>query len=386
MNPTPSTPSHRPRPSDRREAALWPIMLRATGLGLRPERIIVAFIAALLVSGMVRIPIPWESSASLSTLWNRGTLRTDTPAWSMTRDSFLGLQASWLDHAAGFFAAHLWSALAPGVPIVAVLVVASAVIARSAALEFAFGSAAPVRAAARLVAERLPSLAAAFGIPALLAALAGLLMAACGALLLAFPGVVLLGSLLYGMAVLASVLFVVLLAAFALGSPMLAPAVVCEGTGTGEHGRGDAIDALQRVLAYVLNAPLRLALFAVVGLVQIALVSWIGTLIAAAAGIVARHACTLWLSQDRAAALTMGGEGTTGFASGIMAFWEWLPFVLAAACTLSVFASASSLLYLLLRRTCDGQHESEVWTPLPVTSATSEPSPSETHGERDDDE
>jgi hypothetical protein len=358
-------------------------MLRASGFGLRPERIIVAFIAALLVAGLVRLPIPWESGASVHAMWREATLRLNPEPWSWTAEARLREQASWFELAAGFFSTHIWSMFAIGTPIVMVLVVASAIIARMTAVDFGLGVLISIRNAAGLVAARFPSLAAAFGTPILLTSLTLLAFAAFGVALLTFPGVNVVGSLLYGAAVFGSILLSVLLAAFVIGAPMLPAAVVCEGTGTGEHGRGDAVDALQRVLAYVLNAPLRLALFGLIGLVQVVLVSWIGGLVASAAGAIARFACTLWLTQDRSAALSVGGEGSVGLASSIMAFWNWLPFVLASACTFSVFASASTLLYLLLRRTCDGQHEREVWT---ASSAPTLADSGETPGETDDDE
>ena len=380
MNPTPPTPPFRFRPSEHRATPLWPTMLRATGLGLRPERVIVAFFAALLVSGLVRLPIPWESWQSLRSMWLASNLRLDPVMWIRSGEGPLAERASWLELAATFLSAHVWSLLAVGVPILAVLVVASAIIARMTAVEFGLTTVLSTRAAAGLVKARLVSLAAAFGIPILLTAITLLVFAAGGAVLLAFPGLDLLGAALYCLAVFGSILLSVLLAAFVLGAPMLPAAVVCEGTGSGEHGRGDAIDALQRVLAYVLNAPLRFALFAAISLAQLALVAWVAGLIASAATTIARLACTLWLSQDRAAALAIGGNGATGLASSVMAFWEWLPSVLASACTLAVFASGSTLVYLLLRRVCDGQHEREVWTasqapPPPPESGESQSGP-----------
>lgn len=352
MKPTPPSSSARTRETS--AAPLWPQMLRAVGLGLRPERVFVAFVAVVIGCAIARIPMPWEESRTLRDLWRLEAW----PATIWSADGYWTMPARMV----AFIADHPWSSVAVGVPLASVLIVAVATIARITAVEVATGALVPSKRAFGLVAARIGSLAAVFLFPAGIVLASLFVMAGVGVVLLSMGGVNILGALIYGVAVLASIALVLFIAAFGLGLPMLAPAVVCEGTGSGAHGRGDAIDALQRAVAYVLAAPLRFALYASLGLAQLFAVGWVGGWIADAAARLARAASTHWLSEQSLLKLTPTTDEPS-LAARVMDFWEWVPGALAAACVLSVFASASTLLYLLLRRLCDGQHEREIWLP-----------------------
>jgi hypothetical protein len=367
-SPTPAHPAHAP---------LWPAMLRAAGLGLRPERVLAMVLAVLLVSGLIRIPIPWESGTSLRGLW------LDTPrlAWPSETPNAADAWA--------FARSHVWASLAVGLPAFLVFVIALAVVARMTAVEFAGGTFLRLRGSAAFVIARLPSLVAAYAIPLVLAVVLTLAVAAVGVATLSWPVGDILGSLAYGLAVFACLALALVLAALLFGWALLAPAVVCEGTGTGPVGHGDGIDALQRGVAYVLNAPLRTGLYFGLAAAQAFAVGWVGHVVAAAAVAWARGSATWWLSPERAAALTTstpGTSGTAGVAGSVMNFWEWLPGILASACATSVFAAGATLAYLLLRRVCDGQHEHEIWMPSasPVTRDENPAATKPAEGDGDD--
>jgi hypothetical protein len=350
-------------------------MLRAAGLGLRPQRVFVMLLAVLAVSGLIRVPIPWESWDNMRSLW----LDTPRTAWPSTTPNFADAWA--------FARSNIWTSLAVGLPAGLVFVVALAIVARMAAVEFASGVFLHARGSAAFVIARLPSLVAPFAIPVVLAALLTLAVAGLGLATLSWPVGDILGSLAYGLAVFTCLALALLLATLLVGWALLPPAVVCEGTGTGPVGHGDGIDALQRGVAYILNAPLRVGLYLGLAAAQAYAVGWVGHALADAAVAWARGSATWWLSAEQAAALTPSSNGTSGVAGIIMGFWEWIPAMLASACATSVFAAGSTLAYLLLRRVCDGQHESEIWMPSasPTTrnevyAATPKPAESDDDG------
>jgi hypothetical protein len=350
-----TTPSSIPsRIPEAPAAPLWLKMLRAAGLGLRPERVLIAMVAMVIITGLIRVPLPWEASQSLLSLWQSAVGRAGLWSWSEPSRAF--------SQFATFASDHPWAMLAVGTPAAFVIMAAMATIARMAAVELATGELVPAKRAFRLVSARFGSLAAVLLVPAGLVAVVLFAFAGVGGLLLSVSGLNIVGALLYGVAVILSIGLVIVGGAFVLATPMLAPAVVCEGTGSGENGRGDAIDALQRPIAYVLAAPLRLALFAAIGLAQVLAVGWIGNWVASTAVTLARGACTHWLSAETVQSLASDGDSAT-MAARVMGLWESVPELLAAACTLSVFTAASTVLYLLLRRVCDGQHEREIWLP-----------------------
>ena len=202
--------------------------------------------------------------------------------------------------------------------------------------------------------------------------------AAAGAVLLRFPYLDILGALLYLLAAPLALAAVLLAAALFFAWPLLIPAAVCESVGSGEFGHGDAVDALQRSFAYTLNAPLRLALYGGIALVQVALASAVGGLLAALTPLFARGAAQHWLPLDRAESLSVGPAGF------LMNAADLLPTLLAASVTACLAASAATLVYLLLRRICDGQDHRELWIPAandPHAAAPADPEP----GPRDDD-
>ena len=206
------------------------------------------------------------------------------------------------------------------------------------------------------------------------AALAGLLV--LGGLLLRLPWIDVLGGLLYGLALLAGFGVVFLVIGYALGFSLLLPAVACENC--------DAADAQQRAYAYVLGRPLHLLGYGFTGLIGLAIgfvvISFIASLMLNfTAGLIG-----VW--SDNSAFTTAGGATLFNLTGDTMAlhlswhnqvagwfvsFWHTVVVGLVGGYVFANYFSGSTIVYLLMRRACDGQEITEIWQPgqVPGTAA-----------------
>ncbi len=206
------------------------------------------------------------------------------------------------------------------------------------------------------------------------AALAGLLV--LGGWLLTLPWIDVLGGVLYGLALLAGFGVAFLVIGYALGFSLLVPAVACENC--------DAPDAQQRVYAYVLGRPLHLLGYGLTGLIGLAIgfvvVSFIASLMLNfTAGLIG-----VW--SDNSAFTTAGGASlfnltgdTTALhvswhsqvAGWFVSFWRTVIVGLVGGYVFANYFSGSTIVYLLMRRACDGQEITEIWQPgqVPGTAA-----------------
>ncbi len=206
------------------------------------------------------------------------------------------------------------------------------------------------------------------------AALAGLLV--LGGWLLTLPWIDVLGGVLYGLALLAGFGVAFLVVGYVLGFSLLVPAVACENC--------DAPDAQQRVYAYVLGRPLHLLGYGLTGLIGLAIgfvvVSFIASLMLNfTAGLIG-----VW--SDNSAFTTAGGASlfnltgdTTALhvswhsqvAGWFVSFWRTVIVGLVGGYVFANYFSGSTIVYLLMRRACDGQEITEIWQPgqVPGTAA-----------------
>jgi hypothetical protein len=206
------------------------------------------------------------------------------------------------------------------------------------------------------------------------AALAGLLV--LGGWLLTLPWIDVLGGVLYGLALLAGFGVAFLVIGYVLGFSLLVPAVACENC--------DAPDAQQRVYAYVLGRPLHLLGYGLTGLIGLAIgfvvVSFIASLMLNfTAGLIG-----VW--SDNSAFTTAGGASlfnltgdTTALhvswhsqvAGWFVSFWRTVIVGLVGGYVFANYFSGSTIVYLLMRRACDGQEITEIWQPgqVPGTAA-----------------
>lgn len=352
-----------PRLADFTADLLWPRLFQSVSLALRPERIGIAFfglVAAMAIGSIAEI---WDMpNSTYFVLESLGT------SFSTLAAGVFGLNAAAVGAgAAGIlsipsqvWATYGWASLALHLPALLVLAVAGCAISRMTACDFSQGVVLSWTDGLAFATRKAGSILTAVITPLAVAGLIAAGIAVVGAIL-AWPAVNILGAILYGLFLLGSAIAVILLACWALGLPMLIPAIACEGS--------DGLDAIQRAFAYVLGRPLRLFAFAAIAL----LIAWATTLVAslfasATTGFAEWAATGLSGAGGHAiiAGPTMDATPLTGpdaWAARIIHFWLAIPAILVWSFALTLYFSASTVVYLLVRQVCDGQDWGELWMP-----------------------
>ncbi len=340
---------------------LWPRLLRAPALALRPPRLLLALMALLAASLIARIPAWWGEGESFGEVWTRAR---SAPAWDAFAElgvigGVIGGYASASTAPLRLIADHPGHAVLFGVPILAVLALAGAAIARLAVAEFARGVMLPWTVGVGFALARASAVLSAVFLPLVVVGVIAASLAVAGFLLLnwALPSV--LGSILYPAALALSLIAVLATVGLLAGWPLLGPAVAAEGGAVG----GDGLDAVQRTYAYVTGRPLRLALYLIILVAQLGVMLWLLDAIASGVTTFAAWACG-WFMSAEAVSRVFGpappDAGAAAFAWRTVAFWETLPGMLVAAFGVSYAFSAGSILYLIMRRLNDGEEETEV--------------------------
>lgn len=198
--------------------------------------------------------------------------------------------------------------------------------------------------------------------------------ALCGVIMLmglftTLPWLDVIGTLFYGLALIFGLLIAVLVLVYTASFHLLIPAIATENC--------DVWDAQQRAYAYVLNRPLHWLGYGLVGIVGMAL----GFVVVSVVAVVTLNVTAgLFSTLTTNSALTAAG----GFAmfdltpqpatavhdawhsrvgAWLVQFWQSLVVSVVAAYVLAYYFAASTIVYLLMRRTCDGQDMAEVWRP-----------------------
>ncbi len=223
--------------------------------------------------------------------------------------------------------------------------------------------------------------------------IAGLLSALLlvGGFFLMLPWLDLLGGLLYGVALMLGFGVVFLLAGYAAGFSLLIPAVACENC--------DAADAQQRAYAYVLSHPLHLLGYGFVGitglavgfvvasLFAVAVLNVTGALLDAAtanAAVDVSYGFALFdLAPRRTAAIPL--QLHSEWSAGLVMLWQTVVVCLVAGYVFSYYFSASMVVYMLMRRVCDGQELDEIWQPAQGPDSAAPDDEQEPDEEDDDD-
>lgn len=238
-----------------------------------------------------------------------------------------------------------------------------------AACEFSLGTFLPWREAVAFAARRWPSLLGIGLIPCLGVSVALGCLAAFGGALLSLPYADVLGGIFYIIAILIGLIGAAIIVLTALASPMLIPAVVCEGT--------DALDALQRGFAYVVLRPLRLfgsmLVLAAIGAILAVTLSFLADRVVWLAD---RGATLIPIDHPREVIAEARGATETpdatdqaepaaapGPAARAIAFWSDAIALALGGWMVSYICCAGTLLYLTMRRVCDGQDVEELWSP-----------------------
>jgi hypothetical protein len=210
--------------------------------------------------------------------------------------------------------------------------------------------------------------ALAIALPLVLALLIAGVLVVLG-LLMAVPWLDIIGGALYGIGILLGFVIAFLLLGYAAGFSLLVPAVACENCDPG--------DAMQRSFAYVINRPLHLLFYMVLGLIGLV----IGYLVVAfiAATMLNLTAALTGALHDHPALTPAGGhtvfdlartprpivfESWHGTMTGwFVHLWETIVVCLVVGYVIVYYYSASTIIYLLMRRAADGQNIEEIWRP-----------------------
>lgn len=370
---TPQTPPRGSRPffPDVAEGLVWPLILKAPRLALRPARLGMSLLFVVLLGLALRIPNLWTDSA-------KGIANSLAVKLPKVADQFVGAvkDASVLklvDALRALFAVlprELWneqrwySVLAVVVPAVVLWSLLGGAVARSAAEDSVGGERKSWTAYLGFAIERRFALPMTYLGPLGLVVIAGVLVSAVG-LLLAVPFVQIVAAAGSVVGLLVSLMATLLLLGVCLSSPMLAPAVVCEGT--------DAIDANQRALAYVFGRPLRyfayLALFVAVMVVCTQVVGYVVErsldmavgLMTAWVGDSSRGYLHYTMLQGEAPLSAGDASWSLKATGGVLAFVAGFWKLLVPAYAFSLFHSGGAMLYLVSRFANDGQEPGELW-------------------------
>ncbi len=181
-------------------------------------------------------------------------------------------------------------------------------------------------------------------------------LTAAGWLLFSVPVLDAVGGLLYGFFLLTALLVTVLFVGFVVVQALLAPAVAAEGA--------DALDALQRAYAYALGRTARLALYAGGALIIAIVVFSVVRAIVLEGQALASASATAWLSEARINRLLYPSTPEDrSLASLLIERWGQGVGVVLAGFGVSLYFSASTIVYMLCRRVNDEQDLREVWMP-----------------------
>ncbi len=346
----------------------WPRLLRAPGLAVLPGRLFIALLIVVLTELIWRAPELWSGDTWSTAASNAFTGLYDTGSGSILDQLWGVVLAAMLLVARVFqlFREHVLNTSLVVFLTLAVWSIGGCAIARMAAADFSQGVLIPWAEGRNFAWTRKGSVILAVLGPVILAVIMVLGLAVAGWALFSLPWVNVLGAILYSLALAVAAVLVVLVAAYAIGFPMLVPAVACEGS--------DGIDAIGRAYAYVLSKPLRLVGYAIIlvalGIIAVRIAFWATDSVvwfaAYSASLFAGETATAILNEQMEPALT----GSAAYSSRIVRFWTSLVGLLGTAYFVSYFHCASTTLYLLMRRACDGQDPAELWMPTGTAPRT----------------
>jgi hypothetical protein len=346
---------------------VWPRLLRAGLLAFHPARMAICLFGALAMLvlhwGAFELEVALGIATGDAAGADSGAALSGVVPWEVgvsVVDAFVRAPVEYVGR-------HPLQALLATPISLALLLVLAAATSRSAATEFATSRAEPMRAAVRFGSSRTASLLGAILGPVVLVWLIAVLLAACGFVLFRWPVLNIVGGLFYGVSLAFGAIAVFLMFAYTLGAPMLVPAICCDGA--------DTLDAVQRAYSYVLAKPLRLLVYAAILVVQGAVLVSVVIAFCLAVTYFTSNMSGAWAGERGADTLrTFGnptlfqgapapGAGSFGAAGFLVRVWTVIPAALPMGFMLSYAACAATMLYLGMRRVCDGQDMHELWSP-----------------------
>jgi len=352
---------------------LWPMLLRTGALALRPARLCTAAVLLVLVTLVLRLPDLWldeEGPASVvatRALVASGDIREGTVELdpSKVMDGVVNLLARTPVSVAERFP---WSTAAIALPILLIWGVLGAAISRSAAREVSLRDRGPWTGDLAFGLSKWHSAALVkLGPIVALGVCWGLV--ACVGWLLSFQVAQIGVGVVYPVGLMLALACVVVGLCMLGSMHMLIPAVACEGT--------DAIDALQRCVAYALAKPLRLIAYGAILIAQAVVLTIMLHWIVEGAITVCVNSATAWVAEPGAevfrTAAAGGDSAPAGWsprtAAALVGFWSSLLRLGVGAFLVSFWFCGGTVQFLLMRRVCDGQDVEELWTPGAATAS-----------------
>lgn len=346
---------------------LWPRVLAGAGLGLRPNRIGLAFFAYL--GGMLLL--------NFGNWLDRDVFKARVSSWEVWQAYQLGAPSSliWRYFVQGpIYLVRNFpvSTLVIGPVLLVVLCILLGAISRMAAVEVSHGRRATWTEGLGFSTSRWVSLAGAMLSPIALVWVVALFGAIFGFLFFNVPVLNVIGAALFGLVLVFSLLAALCAGAYLVGGSLLVPAVMCEGT--------DSIDAIQRVFAYATGRLPRLLLYRVLAGIGVAFVTGVIGLVLLWGIDLAAESAGAWAKEEghsmiwHAVPMLAGGfpaksESTWGVASWVVGLWFAIPIGVLYGTFLSCAASAATVVYLAMRQVCDGQDMAELWEPGAVEAS-----------------
>lgn len=361
---------------------VWPKLLRAFPLALRPSRLGMAAVyligAVLLVMAADRLDNDPKGNALVLAMQTVGMNSASGASALMPGPgdrSGPGERAAGAGREVHMTFVTLPARLLREHTLVALLIVPLLVgwtaimggaIARSAACDFSSGVSLTWPQSLGFALSRWASLVGALVLPLITLWAIVLAMSIAGWALFSLGVVNVLGGLLWGLFLVGGLVCAVIMLAYVVGWSMLVPGVACEGT--------DAIDSVQHAYSFVFARPGRVIVYQFILLVQ-------GVLAVSLVGIVvgltlytAQHAGMVFSGPRGSAVLfnllgepsAAGGPSTVtggGIARLLASLWTLVPVALGLGFLVSYLFTGSTILYLCMRRLVDGQDVSELWYP-----------------------
>lgn len=340
---------------------VWPLIVRAPAMALSPARLVLGAIGCFVLALWTSVfSLMFENDSSALRVSLRelvydildGALAINPGAIVETILTNLGLMILWISD-------QPLKASVLIVPSILIASIAVHAIARSAAIEHATGRQTDTVDALSQALRSVRQIALASLGPIVPVAILALLILAIG-FTLGIPILDLFGGLLYGLALFFSLLAVIISTLHTLCLPMTVSALAIEGT--------DGFDAVQRSFAYAASRPLRYALYVLLALALTSICLSIGAAITGGAVTLADVLASQATNDAGRRLLEQGAAqdelgATAPAARSIVEFWRALLMLLLSGYALSLVACLSSMLYLCMRRVCDGQDTAEIWDP-----------------------
>lgn len=349
----------------------FPRIFSAVFAALQPPRIIIALFMVLVLVSVGRLwdgisnGDPFATATGLAAI---GFLRMTAGLFALSVTQIIdGAGVMLVQLPLTMWENYKFFSIFYGLLFVLVMAIGGGALSRMAAIQVATHQRVPVRRALQFAFTRWVRLFIAPLMPLIAAGVVALIVVVMGLLMLV-PVLNIIGGLLYIIALLLGLLIAFLIIVYALAFIMVIPAMAAEDC--------DGADGQQRAYGYVLSKPLHMAGYLLIGLIALAIGFFVVGLFATAVlNLTPALYGAFWPKNPALApanvATILGVEPITpgdvdanwhqATAGWFINLWQTLIISIVWAYVVSFFFSAATIIYLLMRRACDGQDMEEIW-------------------------